>query len=225
MRSGGGGRVEGHVPTCRSRFAAWAGRRAVLIVLGPLGASLALSAGCSGSTDGGMQCAVTDAGFPPGPYGTSAGGTIKNLSLRVQTGKDGVPARKTLADYRNDPSLKVLAIFGAAEWCEPCKAEQPELVQDFTAYKNAGAGVAFLVAVTQKNDQSPSDDATVKLWAMTYGIPFDLASDPDGSLGPYFDPTTFPDALIIRLCDMNIQAMWNGSIPGMVKSAVDAALQ
>jgi len=201
--------------------------RAARVGLVALGASLLLSAGCGGdgSTDGGMQCAVTDAGFPPGPYGTSQDSTLKNLSLRVQTGKDGVPATKTLDAYRNDPALKVLAIFGAAEWCAPCQAEQPELVADFNAYKKAGAPVAFVIAVTQNAASQPSDDKTVRDWATKFNIPFDLASDPDNSLGPFFDPLKFPGTMVIRLCDMNILSKWTGSLTGMTKSEIDSALQ
>lgn len=201
--------------------------------------ALALTAACANSSTGGPTpdggfppdftgtstpdgCQPDPAGYPAGPYGTKPGDTIANLTLRVQTGAGGTPALRSLNDYRSC-GLKVLAIAGAAEWCVPCKQEQPDLQKTFTDYQTKS--VAVLVAVTQKNDQSPSDDTTVKNWARTFGLTFDIASDPGNALGPYFDPMTFPDTMVLRLRDMTIQDYWIGNQPGKLKAAIDAALQ
>jgi thiol-disulfide isomerase/thioredoxin len=182
------------------------------------------AAGC------GKGAATTDMlasqSYPVGPYGTNPNDIIKDLTLRVQTGASAMPAAKKLSDYHAEwaaGTLKVLAIFGTAEWCSPCKAEQPFLIDTYNAYKSKG--VMFLDDVAQKNDKSPADDATVQLWATTFQVPFDVASDAPNALGPYLNPTTFPAAIVIRLDFMEIVNTNQGPDNGWLKTTLDSALQ
>ena len=194
-------------------------------------AVIAAASACGGGGGG----AKTDAGacratYPAGPYGTAVGATIDDLTLAgSQHYTDGTPvdpSPKTikLDGYRADPSVKVLAILVAAEWCVPCQSEQAEVVPAYNNYKTNKQGVAILEAITQKQDTSPADQGTIDTWAKHFKIPFDLTADTSGALAPYSNPQLFPSQLVITTCDMKIQWTHNGYDPGTLENAIDAAL-
>ena len=197
------------------------------LVLGAAGCGNGSSTADAGGTGGGDMVGNPNA-YPSGPYGTQVGSTIKDLSLRVQTGAGGTFADKKLSDYRADylaGKLKVLVIVGAAYWCEPCKAEQPDLVTLSNDYKAKNAGVAFLDVVVEDLAKNAATEMQVNDWAVRYSIPFDLAADPNRVLTPYFDTNTFPNALVIKLSDMTIQFFHSGKDTAALKAAIDEALK
>lgn len=197
-------------------------------------ATLALGCGQSGNTgnpDGAQVGTCDAASYPCGPYGSDVGSVIANLELLGQRDDNGNgsvtddPVRAIhLADYHADPNVKVLVIATSAEWCAPCRQEQSELVALWKKYRDAGAGVAFLEAVIQKQDTTPADTTTVDQWAAYYHIPFDMASDPMLALSPYYDINLFPSTMVVRTSDMVIVAQNRGYQQGWLENAVDALL-
>lgn len=203
---------------------------------------LAVSAcGSPGSTVDPNQNTTKDAGdhnacdptvYPCGPYGYGQGSVIENLQLtgqrddnmdRVVDSGDTIKPIN-LADYFQNKNYTVLFVGVAAEWCNPCKIEQPGLVQMYKDYQAAGGKVGFLEALIQSADGKPADMATVDRWATTYHIPFDMASDATVALGPYYNVAAFPMQMVITTKDMVIQWQMNGAPITELKSQIDAAL-
>jgi thiol-disulfide isomerase/thioredoxin len=181
--------------------------------------ALALLAGCGpgGGSPADMAKSCGAGAYPPGPYGATQGSILDNLTLsgRRDENMSGSPTddpQKDIhfADYYKDPSVKALVILTAAEWCQPCKAEQPGLVTMYKDYKTKGAKVAFIEAIIEDNAGMVAAIANVDAWATTYKIPFDMAADPTRALGPYYNKSTFPMQMVVSTCDMSITYMNNG---------------
>lgn len=189
--------------------------------------------GCNNSTTatedmGNALMCPTGTGYPGGPYGATVGEVISDLCLRIQNGAAGAPADSALSLYRQQliaSGNKVLAVAGAAEWCGPCRAEQPELVALYNDYKAKNAGVAFLVVVSEKNAGVVADDAAAQNWATTYSLPFEVASDQARALSPYFDTKSYPNSMVIKLSDMSITYYKAGKDTASLKAAIDDALK
>lgn len=190
----------------------------------------ACPAGSTSTDDGGggpLNCPTSAAGYPAGPYDTGVGDTIADFCLRTQTGTTGTPADKGLSLYRKelmDKGVKVLAVAGAAEWCGPCRAEQPELVDLYNTYKAAG-NVGMLVVVSEKGMNVVADDASAQTWANLYSIPFEVGTDPVRALSPYFNTSSYPNSMVIKLDTMTITYFHVGRDTAALKAAIDAALK
>jgi thiol-disulfide isomerase/thioredoxin len=143
-----------------------------------------------------------------GPYGYGPGAVIQNLSWMGRTESNGNgyidPADpvKTiaLADYYKNKGYQALVILGVAEWCVPCRDEQPELI---TLSKSYGSKVAWLEAVLQDAKSKPADQATADRWAADFKVPFDIVLDAKPELAPFFDGN-FPFSMVIKTADMRI---------------------
>ena len=169
--------------------------------------------------------------YPCGPYGTVIGTQIRDLTFvgRRDVNRDGDvtndPSTKIrLSQYFQDKTIKVLVVLASAEWCPPCKAEQPELVALWKKYQQEKTPVAFLETVIQDVTGKPAQIDVVDRWAKAYGIPFDMVADPTAVLGPYYDTAAFPMEMVITTADMKIQAQWNGYQKGLVDSWVTTLL-
>jgi thiol-disulfide isomerase/thioredoxin len=180
----------------------------------------------SGKGNGGGQCDSTQ--YPCGPFGYAVGSIVENLQLVGQhddnsnnTPTDDAIRPIKLADYYRNKGVKVLAVLVAAEWCPPCKVEQPELVKSWNSYKANNAGVEYFEAIIQKNDGTPADMTTVDRWATTYKLPFDVGADPTVALGPYYNIAAFPMQMVIQTSDMSIQWLNNGYGMGALEGAID----
>ncbi len=170
--------------------------------------------------------------YPAGPYGYYQGSIVANLTLTGQrdTNKSGVidtgdtitPIH--LSDYYNDGKTKVLVVMVAAEWCGPCKAEQPGLVQMWNGYGGHDGEVQFLEAMIQNVQGQPADMTVVDRWAKTYAIPFDMAADPTVALGPYYNVAAFPMQMVIQTKDMSIQWQNNGLANEQLQGVIDGIL-
>ena len=201
----------------------------VLVLVGTL-AACGSGGGNTSNPDSGNKCAA--AMYPCGPFGTMTGDTIANLQFvgkRDHNGNgslgDETMEPITLADYFKNKNIKALAILGSAEWCTPCQAEQPELVALWNDYKKAGGGIAILELVVQNKDNSPGNLDTLDRWAARFGIPFDMAADPNMALGPYYNLAAFPMEMVIRASDMSISAQNNGYVQGWLKQQLDPLLK
>ena len=182
-----------------------------------------------GKGGGGEACDATQ--YPCGPFGYALGSIVDNLQFVGQHDDDanGTPTNDPilpikLSDYYRDKGIKVLAVLVAAEWCPPCKAEQPELVKSWNDYQAKKAGVQYFEAIIQQNNGSPADMATVDRWATTYKLPFDVGADPTVALGPYYNIAAFPMQMVIQTSDMSIQWLNNGYGMGALENAIDPLL-
>ncbi len=173
-------------------------------------------------SDGGSSCDA--ATYPCGPYGTTVGYPIDNLTLSGN-GKltDNSVHPRPLADYRNNAKLKLLLILVAAEWCVPCKNEQKDLVPLYQDYQKAGGKVEFLEIIAQDAKGNVATIMDVDKWASQFSIPFEMAADPDKALAPYYNLSVFPMQMLVRTSDMQIVWQHNG-IADDLKAQIDAAL-
>jgi len=166
--------------------------------------------------------------YPCGPFGYSTDSIIENLKLvgRSDSNGDKIVDSKddlkniALADYFVDKNIKAIFVVVAAEWCGPCRAEQPDLVNAWKEYQSKGGQVAFLQAIVQDSSRRPASMTTVDRWSTTFKIPFDMVSDPTNALGPYYNVAAFPMQMLLRAKDMSIVFQENGNHIKTVKSLV-----
>jgi thiol-disulfide isomerase/thioredoxin len=90
----------------------------------------------------------------------------------------------TLADLRGSPV--VVNFF--ASWCEPCKAEMPDLA---AVHAEVGADVGFLGV----NVRDREDDARALLAAT--GVDYAIARDPSGALQEAFGVVNMPSTFFL----------------------------
>lgn len=180
----------------------------------------------------GNETVCDPAKYPCAPYGYLPGSVIENLSIpaRRDLDLDGsigneVTRNISLSDYFQNKDYKVLVITSSAEWCDPCKAEQPGLVRLYNDYKgNLGGQVAILEVIVQDNDGVEADMTVAERWSTAHGLPFDIGVDPHQFLAPYYDINAFPMNLVIRTSDMQIVYQKNGMAENELRAAVEQAL-
>jgi thiol-disulfide isomerase/thioredoxin len=111
---------------------------------------------------------------PPGPI-SPAGWTLDNNQ------------RARLADYKG----KVVVLDFYATWCEPCRAETPQLVQLQRQYAAQGLQVIGL------NVGGADDRAEVPAYAKEFGIQYPLAVPDDEFADAYLgDNQNIPQAFV-----------------------------
>jgi peroxiredoxin len=193
-----------------------------------LAALLALACG-GGGTDGDTDAATDTAGdtssdvpldggdYPAGPYGTSAGDTIENLSFTTTTG-----GSLDLASFYNDPASKVLLVFATAGWCTVCAEEAGDLPGIYSEYHPQGLDI--LAAVFEDASSDPADAADAANYADHYGFSFATVADDDLETTGYFDKTTAPMNMLIDLCTMEIISIETGYDAGGLRSDIESAL-
>jgi thiol-disulfide isomerase/thioredoxin len=84
---------------------------------------------------------------------------------------------------------KVLVLNVWAQWCTPCKLEQPDLVKVAHAY--ASKGVAFLGV------DYADDTAAARTWIARYAVPYPSLSDPSGRTAAQLKFSGVPDTIIV----------------------------
>ena len=162
--------------------------------------------------------------YPKGPYGTATNSVIANLGFQIKRNAMGAATAINLGDLHCNSDIKVLAILVSAEWCLPCQAEQPELVQLYSDYAAANKGVAFVEFIVQNNDHSAGDAATLDRWATKFKVNFDMGIDANSALAPFYDPNNFPSEMVIQTSDMTIQATRKGYMKDWLKMQIDGLL-
>lgn len=210
-------------------------------------ATMILSAACAAapaSVDaergkGGTGTVCDPALYPCGPYGFAPGSVIEDIELvaRRDTDADGeigspvcgasVDAVSTvkLSDYYKDKTVQALLLTGSAEWCGPCRSEQPGLRRLFNSYQDKGGHLAILGTIVENNNHEPSDIDVADRWKCQYDLPFVVAADPAMVLQPYYDISAFPMNMLIRTSDMRIMWQINGAPPSdELKAQIDAIL-
>jgi cytochrome c biogenesis protein CcmG, thiol:disulfide interchange protein DsbE len=94
---------------------------------------------------------------------------------------------KTLADYKG----KVLLVNVWATYCIPCRTEMPSLERLHKTYGDSGLSI-----VAVEIDPSVSDDS-VRTFAKTYGITFEILRDTSHALEKSYQVTGYPETFIV----------------------------
>ncbi|MEA2550634.1 MAG: hypothetical protein QOE25_403 [Actinomycetota bacterium] len=109
-----------------------------------------------------------------------------NAPLPTVTGPSVTDGKALSTDtYRG----KVLVLNVWANWCGPCRQEQPELVSVAKAY--AAKGVAFLGI--NYEDQ----DSAARAWIKRFHVPYPSISDPSGRTAAQLKYPNLPDTIIV----------------------------
>jgi peroxiredoxin len=112
----------------------------------------------------------------------------------------GSSATKSMADYKG----KVVLLNVWATYCEPCKIEMPSLQKLQAMYGDKGLRI-----VAVETDHSVSDDS-VKKFADTYGITFEVLRDTSGAIERAYQTTGIPETFIIGP-EGTIRRKWFGA--------------
>ncbi|MFC9329652.1 TlpA family protein disulfide reductase [Kitasatospora sp. NPDC057015] len=187
----------------RLRLAAAVAAAAALVLTG------CSSSGSSGSGDAQTGFIVGKGGAPD----TAAVGHRKDAPDITGTTLEGT--KVSLSDYRG--KVVVLNIWGS--WCNPCRAEAPNLQSVWDSYK--GQGVQFLGINTRD-----VDPANAVRFEQEKGVTFPSLYDPDGTQILKFpkgslNPQSIPTTLVIdregKLAARAMRALETEDIEAMLK--------
>ena len=157
----------------------------------------------------------TFAAYPAGPYGTTRGAVIANLSFSgwkhpdaasYDVGKFEAVRLSDFYDPDGHSDVKVLAINASAVWCSVCRAEYQDMkaTQVYTASR--AKGVEILGALFEDVAYYPAQPQDLSNWgvATRYDVKFPLVLDPGFKLGAYFDSDATPLNMLIDVRTMTI---------------------
>ncbi|MFH0900916.1 MAG: redoxin family protein [Pseudomonadota bacterium] len=192
--------------------------RNVASLLLPLAIVAALSA-CdpaeSVTIDAGPD-AFESADYPPAPYGTVQGETIRNESWEegyidgTDADKDPFNEKVRYFDLKevcgcSDPSVKIIVINSSAGWCPACQQEAQH-VSDL-ADEYAAQGVRFISTICQTQTHGQAATAEfVKAWGDTFKLRIPTMVDPEWVLSRYVAGATaaLPMHVIVNATNMEI---------------------
>jgi cytochrome c biogenesis protein CcmG/thiol:disulfide interchange protein DsbE len=120
------------------------------------------------------------------------------------------PPRVTLANLRGHPAL----VNFWASWCDPCRAEAPELER---LYRSMPAG-AKLVGVDY-TDQADS----ARSFIHSFGWTFPVLSDPDGVYGARFGFSGLPTTVVLDSQGRVAETLRGPQTVGDLRSALGQA--
>ncbi|HYQ41026.1 MAG TPA: hypothetical protein VER11_03640 [Polyangiaceae bacterium] len=153
--------------------------------------------------------------YPPGPYGTSRGSTIQNLSFLGWKHPDqaGYDLSKfetiRLSDFY-DPDghtgVKLLAINASAVWCGVCRREYQDMHRNDVYATLHGMGLEIFGTLFEDNNYFPAQPIDLKNWGSlsTHAVTFPLGLDPGFKMGAYFDSDATPLNMLIDVRTMTI---------------------
>jgi hypothetical protein len=157
----------------------------------------------------------TWAAYPAGPYGTSRGATIENLSFSGWRHPDVAgydPAKfetVRLSDFY-DPDghtgVKLLAINASAVWCSVCRAEYADMNTNQVYSTSYPQGLEILGTLFEDNAFFPAQPKDLITWGRlpSHAVQFPLVLDPGFKLGAYFDSDSTPLNMLIDVRNMTI---------------------
>jgi DsbE subfamily thiol:disulfide oxidoreductase len=128
---------------------------------------LVLAACTGGDEDAAGGVVATDEPMP-----TLAGETLQGAPLST-------------ARFRGD----VMVVNVWATWCDPCRREQPALVQVERAYRDKG--VSF-VGINYRDDTEAA-----LTWVEDFGVDYPSLSDPSGSFADDLEFPFLPDTYVV----------------------------
>jgi cytochrome c biogenesis protein CcmG, thiol:disulfide interchange protein DsbE len=105
--------------------------------------------------------------------------------FRARKVQDGTPT--TLSSYKGH----VVLLNVWATWCEPCRAEMPDIERLYRAYGPSGLNV---VAVSV---DTGIGDSVVTQFAHGLGLTFDVLRDSTGSIEHDYQTTAVPESFVI----------------------------
>ena len=100
---------------------------------------------------------------------------------------DGVPATKTIADYKGD----VVLLNVWATWCLPCRTEMPSIQSLHDRFAARGLKV---VAVSVDN---PGTADEIRKFRDQYGLTFEILHDASGAIKRDYQTTGVPETFVI----------------------------
>ncbi|MEI9948205.1 MAG: redoxin domain-containing protein [Pseudomonadota bacterium] len=175
--------------------------------------------GSANASAGAGAVAVTPAStwapYPAGPYGTSRGATIENLSFLGWKHPDVAsydPAKfetVRLSDFY-DPDgrtgVKLLAINASAVWCGVCRAEYQDMHSSDVYNNLRPLGLEILGTLFEDNAYYPAQPQDLKNWGAlsTHAVKFPLVLDPGFKLGTFFDSDATPLNMLVDVRTMTI---------------------
>ena len=182
------------------------------IVPGAASGSAGASAGAGASS---VAPASAWSAYPAGPYGTTRGATIQNLSFLGWKHPDlsGYDPSKfetvRLSDFY-DPDghtgVKLLAINASAVWCSVCRSEYQDMHTSDVYGNLHPQGLEIFGTLFEDNAYYPAQPQDLKNWGAlsTHAVKFPLGLDPGFKLGAYFDSDATPLNMLIDVRTMTI---------------------
>ncbi|MEA2581648.1 MAG: hypothetical protein QOE83_2540 [Actinomycetota bacterium] len=131
--------------------------------------------------------------------------TISGLSVT-----DG--SKLSSADYLG----KVLVLNVWAQWCTPCRLEQPDLVRIAHAYRSEG--VEFLGV------DYADDNAAARTWLARYDVPYPSVADPSGRTAAQLKFSGVPDTVIVDASGMQRYLFLGKTSAAEVRHYLDVVL-
>ncbi len=95
--------------------------------------------------------------------------------------------RRIDADEYGDGDVLVINVW--ADWCDPCRREQPQLVR--LAEEYAGRGVRFL-GINYQDDRDAA-----RAWVEEFGVPYPSLYDPSGRSAADLGFPALPDTYVV----------------------------
>ncbi len=155
--------------------------------------------------------------YPSGPYGTSTGDTIENLTFaRVGGGT------YSLHHCFCDDASKLLLVYATAGWCTACQIESdalPAIYSEFNAQ-----GLEILAAVFENTSGDPATIGDATGYADHYAFTFPTVADSDLLVTDYFDKTTAPMNMFVNLRTMEILGIETGYDAGGLRTDIETHL-
>jgi AhpC/TSA family len=157
----------------------------------------------------------TFASYPAGPYGTTRGATIENLSFTGWHHPDAAAYDVTkfetvrLSDFY-DPDghsgVKLLAINASAVWCGVCRSEYQDMSKA-AVYSNVHPkGVEILGTLFEDSQYYPAQPRDLHNWGVptSFDVKFPLVLDPGFKMGVFFDSDATPLNMLVDVRTMTI---------------------
>ena len=181
---------------------------------GPAGVSGAPSTEIEGPTS-------TWAAYPSGPYGTTKGSVIQNLTFSgwhhpdtagYDLGKLETVRLSDFYDPEGKGTVKLLAINASAVWCSVCRAEYQDMNTTKVYETYRAKGVEILGALFEDNLYYPAQPQDLKNWGSSsrFQVKFPLVLDPGFKLGNYFDSDATPLNMLVDVRTMTIVSVTMG---------------
>jgi cytochrome c biogenesis protein CcmG/thiol:disulfide interchange protein DsbE len=111
----------------------------------------------------------------------------------------------------------VLVVNVWATWCEPCRREQPALLQVQEAY--AGRGVEF-VGIDYRDDR-----AAAGRWIEDFGVTYPSLYDPDGRTAASLDFPFVPDTYLVDASGTTRYAIYGETSAEEISRLIDDLLR
>ncbi len=157
--------------------------------------------------------------YPAGPYGTSIGSTIANLSWTGYADTDAdtdsdpfneSPRTFKLEEYfvGKDAGSRIIVINASAGWCSVCQDEAPSLESFYGSY--GSRGLRIVTALFEDDGGSPADTSFAKAWGDYFNLGFPVMADPSDVLSPYYQENSVPMNIFVDASDMTIVDIVHG---------------